>query len=99
MDIPLEHRTVVVDGECVLYQRANSSRWWVMIRVESGKWERFSTKTNDFAEAKKIYGEVLYKSANNQPLVTRSFSSIAKAVIKQLEDTRGTLVVREIRTR
>jgi len=93
MDIPLEHRTVV-DGECVLYQRANSSRWWVMIRFESGKWERFSTKTNDFAEAKsaakKLYGEVLYKSANNQPLVTRSFSSVAKAVIKQLEDTRGT---------
>jgi hypothetical protein len=52
-----------------------------MIRVESGKWERFSTKTNDFAEAKsaakKLYGEVLYKSANNQPLVTRSFSSVA----------------------
>ena len=77
MDIPLEHRTVV-DGECVLYQRANSSRWWVMVRVESGKWERFSTKTNDFAEAKstakKLYGEVLYKSANNQPHVpgTRS---------------------------
>ena len=93
MDTPLELRTVIAE-KCLLFQRGDSARWWVNIRVDSGKWERFSTGKTDIEEAREraleLFYEVKYKAEKNEPLITRSFSSIAKAIIKQLEDTKGT---------
>ena len=93
MDTPLELRTVIAE-KCLLFQRGDSARWWVNIRVDSGKWERFSTGKTDIEEAREraleLFYEVKYKAEHNEPLITRSFSSVAKAIIKQLEDTKGT---------
>ena len=78
MDTPLELRTVIAE-KCLLFQRGDSARWWVNIRVDSGKWERFSTGKTDIEEARERALELFYevKYGVLHPLAKSSFGLVS----------------------
>jgi len=70
----------VIDKKVKLYKRSRSNVWQTEIKLQNGKRERFSTGTEDEAEAKekalKLYYEADYKAKNKLP-PTLVFTSIA----------------------
>lgn len=90
----LSAQNTVVPRKCHLYQRSNTLKWSVRIKVDSGKWERFSTNEYDIDVAREkamaMYFEAQVKAKNNLPQTTRTFSAVAKAIANELEAKRGT---------
>jgi integrase len=84
----------VISKKCHLYQRSNTLKWYVRIKVNNGKWERFSTNEYDVDAAREkamgMYYEAQVKAKNNLPQTTRTFSAVAKAIADELEAKRGT---------
>ena len=89
---PAQH--TVIPRKCSLYQRSNTLKWSVRIKVNNGKWERFSTNEYDIDVAREkamaMYYEAQVKAKNNLPQTTRTFSAVAKAIADELEAKRGT---------
>lgn len=81
------------DG-CTLFKRKDSSKWWARIKIDDGEWERYTTGERDLNKAKKkahkIYYEVEFATEHNLPQRTRTFSQIAKTIIKELEGKKDT---------
>ena len=72
-----------------------SERWYARIKMDDGTWYRVATKKIELETAKsralELYYEATIKGKNNLPQNTRSFSSIAKSIVKKLESTRETM--------
>ena len=62
--------------------------------MDDGTWYRVATKKIELETAKsralELYYEATIKGKNNLPQNTRSFSSIAKSIVKKLESMRDT---------
>lgn len=62
--------------------------------MKDGTWYRVATKEEDLEKATQkaheLYYEITVKGDNNLPQNSRSFSSVAKSIVKRLEDTKGT---------
>ena len=84
----------VIPKKCHLYQQPKSANWFCRIKVESGKWVRLTTREEDFEaafeRAHELYFEVRTKAQNNIPIQTKTFSSVAKSIVAQLEAKKGT---------
>lgn len=89
----LNERTVI-PKKCVLYKQSRSSKWYCRIKLNDGSWHRAATGFEDLVEATdrahRLYYETQVKGENNLPQTTRSFSSVAKTVINELESKEGT---------
>ena len=85
---------VVVPNRCTLYQQTRSTRWYCRIKMEDGTWYRIATQKFELERAKdralELYYETRVKSKNNLPTNSRSFSSVAKAIVKRLEALKDT---------
>ncbi len=71
----------VIDKKVKLYKRSRSNYWQAAIKLKNGKWERFSTGTED-EEAKEKALKLFYgaeaKAENKLPQSTRKFRNVAK---------------------
>ena len=72
----------VIDKKVNLYKRARSNYWQAAIKLKSGKWERFSTGTDDENEAAEKARKLFYgaeaKAESKLPQSTRKFRNVAK---------------------
>lgn len=79
----------VLDKKVSLYKRGRSNRWQAAIKLKNGKWERFSTGTEDEAEARdkalKLYYGAEAKAENKLPQSTRKFRNVAKYAIDRMQ--------------
>lgn len=79
----------VIDKKVNLYKRGRSSYWQAAIKLKSGKWERFSTGTDNEAEARdkalKLYYGAEAKAENKLPQSTRKFRNVAKYAIQRMQ--------------
>jgi len=86
---------VVIPKLCSLYKQPRSTRWYARIKMDDGTWYRVATNELELEAAKsralELYYEATIKGKNNLPQNTRSFSSIAKSIVKKLESTRETM--------
>tara|TARA_R110002073_G_scaffold5473_7_gene33758 strand:+ start:370 stop:1599 length:1230 start_codon:yes stop_codon:yes gene_type:complete len=89
-----EDQYTVLPNKARLYKQSGSKRFYVAIKLNNGKWERKSTGTEDLAQAKEkasaLYWEAQALAAHNLPQATRTFSSVAKSVVAELEGTKET---------
>ena len=86
---------LVIPKLCSLYKQPRSTRWYARIKMDDGTWYRVATNELELEAAKscalELYYEATIKGKNNLPQNTRSFSSIAKSIVKKLESTRETM--------
>lgn len=79
----------VLDKKVNLYKRGKSSYWQAAIKLKNGKWERFSTGTDEEAAAKekalKLYYGAEAKAENKLPQSTRKFRNVAKFSIDRMQ--------------
>lgn len=79
----------VLDKKVNLYKRGRSNNWQAAIKLKNGKWERFSTGTNDETEARekalKLYYGAEAKAENKLPQSTRKFRNVAKFAIHRMQ--------------
>ena len=72
----------VLDKKVNLYKRGRSNNWQAAIKLKNGKWERFSTGTDDEAEAREKALKLFYgaeaKAESKLPQSTRKFRNVAK---------------------
>ena len=80
----------VLDKKVNIYKRGRSSKWQAAIKLKNGKWERFSTGTDDESEAREKALQLFYgaeaKAENKLPQSTRKFRNVAKYAIQRMED-------------
>ena len=81
---------VALSKNVSIKKRSNSNFWQATITLRKSKIVlRKSTKTSDKTEATEAAYKLLYeyeaKQANNLPITTRKFRTIALQVIKQLQ--------------
>ena len=80
----------VIDKKVNLYKRARSNYWQAAIKLKSGKWERFSTGTDDENEAAEKARKLFYgaeaKAESKLPQSTRKFRNVAKFAIVRMQD-------------
>ncbi|GJM05826.1 MAG: site-specific recombinase phage integrase family protein [marine bacterium B5-7] len=79
----------VLEKKVNLYKRGRSNNWQAAIKLKNGKWERFSTGTDDEAKAKEQALKLFYgaeaKSENKLPQSTRKFRNVAKFAIDRMQ--------------
>ena len=79
----------VLDKKVNLYKRGRSNKWQAAIKLKNGKWERFSTGTDDEAEAKEKALKLFYgaeaKAENKLPQSTRKFRNVAKFAADRMQ--------------
>lgn len=79
----------VLDEKVNLYKRGRSKNWQAAIKLKNGKWERFSTGTDDEAVAKEQALKLFYgaeaKAENKLPQSTRKFRNVAKYAIDRMQ--------------
>jgi hypothetical protein len=84
----------VIPQKCHLYKQPKSSNWFCRIKVDGGKWIRLTTGETKLAAAREkaheLYFETRTKVQNKLPIQTKTFSSVAKSIVAQLEDRRDT---------
>jgi len=80
----------VLDKKVNIYKRGRSSKWQASIKLKNGKWERFSTGTDNEAEAREKALQLYYgaeaKAENKLPQSTRKFRNVAKFAIQRMQD-------------
>jgi integrase len=90
----------VEEGKIRLYKRPNSPYFWTQINNEDGTIRRVSTKEKTVEKATKqairLSIETEQAIENNLPTNTKTFSSIAKTIIKELESYRDTDFWKEV---
>ena len=79
----------VLDKKVNLYKRGRSNKWQAAIKLKNGKWERFSTGTDDEAQAKEKALKLFYgaeaKAENKLPQSTRKFRNVAKFAADRMQ--------------
>ncbi len=84
-----DKQTKLRDGEVVLYQREDSSRWQARYKLPNGNWQRISTKRSNIAEAKNIaseaYDKARFRHSEGLVAVSKRFRDVAKACIARLD--------------
>jgi integrase len=79
----------VLDKKVNLYKRGRSNNWQANIKLKNGKWERFSTGTDDEAKAREQALKLFYgaeaKAENKLPQSTRKFRNVAKYAIERMQ--------------
>ncbi|MDO8864147.1 hypothetical protein Q6D67_20890 [Haliea sp. E1-2-M8] len=84
----------VLPNKARLYKQSGSTRFYVAIKLDNGKWERKATGTDDLEEAREratgLYWEAKALAAHNLPQASRTFGSVAKSVVDELEAKRDT---------
>lgn len=79
----------VLDKKVNLYKRGRSNKWQASIKLNNGKWERFSTGTDDEAKAREQALKLFYgaeaKAENKLPQSTRKFRNVAKYAIERMQ--------------
>lgn len=79
----------VLDKKVNLYKRGRSNKWQAAIKLKNGKWERFSTGTDNEAEAKEQALKLFYgaeaKAENKLPQSTRKFRNVAKFAADRMQ--------------
>ena len=80
----------ILENSVVVYKRERSGIWQARLRLDDDTWHRVSTKAGDIDEAvdraKILYYEARVKAQNKSPQSIRKFASVAKAVIKIVEE-------------
>lgn len=81
------------DGNVVVYKRPGSktSNWYVRIKIlKSGKWKKFTAKTDNLEEAKKFaevqYGVIRTLEGRNDYYDGKKFGQVADLTIVELEE-------------
>lgn len=93
----------VLDKKVNIYKRGRSSKWQAAIKLNNGKWERFTTGTEDESEAKEKAIQLYYgaqtKAENNLPQSTRKFRNVARYAIdrmqSELDNDSGKIVFKD----
>lgn len=89
-----QDKLTVLPGKARLYKQSGSSRYYVRIKLDNGKWERKATGTANLNDAREratgLYWETKALASHNLPQTTRTFSSVAKAIVAELEETKDT---------
>lgn len=84
----------VIPNRCSLYLQARSSRYYCRIKLLDNSWYRIATNETELDKAKdkalELYYEARIKGKHKLPTNSRSFSSIAKAVVERLTDLKDT---------
>lgn len=84
----------ILHNKARLYKQTGSKRFYVAIKLNNGRWERKSTGTEDLAEAKEkasaLYWEAQALASHNLPQSSRTFSSVARSLVAELESKRDT---------
>jgi len=79
----------ILEGKASLYRREGSPLWQVRYKAQ-GKWQRCSTKQEDFNEAKTVAVEVVtnawFRQKNGLPVVSKRFALVAKLAIDRMND-------------
>ena len=79
----------ILDKKVNLYKRGKSSYWQAAIKLKNGKWERFSTGTDDIEAAKEKALKLFYgaeaKAENKLPQSTRRFRNVAKFTVERMQ--------------
>ena len=80
----------VIDKKVNLYKRPRSNYWQAAIKLKNGKWERFSTGTEDeeaaAEKARKLFYGAEAKAESKLPQSTRKFRNVAKFAIQRMQD-------------
>ena len=78
------------DGEVVLYKRTDSKIWQARFKPRDSKWHRLSTKQRNLEYAThaacEAYDRARFLKAENLPIVSKRFDSIAKLAVKEMQD-------------
>ena len=84
---------ILVDRKLVLFQRPRSQVWQCRFQIDK-KWQRTSTNTYDFEEAKEKAFELIqeagFRKRMNYVPVTRNFKNVAEFTIKKLDEAKHT---------
>ncbi len=84
------HIVYARDGEVVLYKRLDSKIWQARFKLRDSKWQRISTKQRNLEYATQAaceaYDRARFLKAENLPIVTKRFDSIAKIAVKEMQD-------------
>jgi len=82
--------TIVINERVRLDKRKDSPRWQARVKLASGEWHRFSTKTSDLEEAKdaalKFYYAADERLKNNLPQNTRKFKQVAEYACERMRN-------------
>lgn len=82
--------TIYVNERVRLDKRDNSPRWQARVKLASGDWHRFSTKTTDLEKAKeaalKFYYAADERLKNNLPQNTRRFKQVAEYARERMKN-------------
>lgn len=84
-----ENTVVISDGDIKLYKRRNSSVWQAKFKIDN-RWVRISTERRKLDEAKVQAKEQIVefkiKQRNQIPIVTKTFASVAKLAISEMQN-------------
>lgn len=82
--------TIYVNERVRLDKRPNSPRWQARVKLATGEWHRFSTKTTDLENAKdaalKFYFAADERLKNNLPQNTRRFKQVAQYACERMRN-------------
>lgn len=82
--------TIFVNERVRLDKRDNSPRWQARVKLASGEWHRFSTKTTDLEQAKdialKFYFAADERLKNKLPQNTRRFKQVAEYACERMRN-------------
>jgi integrase len=84
---------ILVPRKLVLFQRPRSEVWQCRFQMD-GKWQRASTNSYDFEEAKEkafdLIQEAGFRKRMNFVPITRKFKNVAEFTIKKLDEAKNT---------
>ena len=79
----------ILEGKATLYKRELTPHWQVRFKVH-GRWERTTTKTEDFEKAKQIAVKIVtnawFKEEHGLPIVNKRLKAVANLAIKRMEE-------------
>ena len=78
-----------INKEIVLFRRAHSSKWQAKIKISNSRWKDYSTKTDNFDEAKvwaeKKLSDIIYRQEAGQVAVSKRFKDVCAVAKRQLD--------------
>ena len=79
----------ILEGKATLYKRELTPHWQVRFKVH-GRWERMTTKTEDFEKARQVAVKIVtnawFKEEHGLPIVNKRLKSVANLAIKRMEE-------------
>ncbi len=85
---------IVIPSRCSLFLQPRSSRYYCRIKLPDGSWYRIATNEIELERAKEkaleLYYEAKLKGKHKLPTNSRSFSSVAKAIVEKLTALKDT---------